>query len=227
MQETHWRRPNCQRRESRHKHNSSPGDSAYGWITVGHLGVIDGLLFSLGPDTWRWWLGLILPSSFLIPWESLMYVWVQQMGRKEGPADVRISEHFSWTKDNILERTCLSVPWVSANPGLSRWVWPWCCSWMYVSTLGNIKGLSWNLMMLKAFWQELLSKTPASGRHSSTLQLGQSRLYESFLCWKKKNLWCVNWAWFIYGRNKKPSLPVQKDTVNMSNLRSVFSVSKL
>lgn len=35
---------NCRRRESRHKHNSSPGDSAYGWVTVGHLGVIDGLL---------------------------------------------------------------------------------------------------------------------------------------------------------------------------------------
>lgn len=33
---------NCRRRESRHKHNSSPGDSAYGWVTVGHLGVIDG-----------------------------------------------------------------------------------------------------------------------------------------------------------------------------------------
>lgn len=47
---------NCQRRESRNKHNSSLGDSAYGWVTTGHLGVIDGLRLILifGPDTWGW-----------------------------------------------------------------------------------------------------------------------------------------------------------------------------
>lgn len=35
---------NCQRKETRYKQNSSPRDSAYGRVTIGHLGVSDGLL---------------------------------------------------------------------------------------------------------------------------------------------------------------------------------------
>lgn len=44
---------NCQRGEARHKHNSSPRDSAYGWVTIGHLGVIDGLLVLILDQTRR------------------------------------------------------------------------------------------------------------------------------------------------------------------------------
>jgi hypothetical protein len=80
---------NCRRKESRHKHNPSPGDSAYGWVTAGHLGVIDGPVVLIWTRHLGWWLGLILASSLLITQGVLM-----QKGRKQ-PDDVRFSEHLS------------------------------------------------------------------------------------------------------------------------------------